>query len=127
MQISLKMEGNPAAKQSNNTPKNTLEERFNFYRRCQQAQETLTHFIADVRRLAKTCEFHPQEEEFLIRDRVLFGLKNKSVQSQIIKIGGNPSLEIAMAFCSEFHRDAAGARSRRKGLLLFFGFFRDSV
>lgn len=117
--INLKMERNPSENRSKTTSKNILEERFNFYRRCQKAQETLTHFIADVRRLARTCEFHLQEEEFLIRDRVLFGLKNKNVQSRIIEIGGNPSLEIAMISCSGLVGDGARAKRRRKGLLFF--------
>lgn len=74
---------------------NVLEERYRFRLRCQQSEERLDAFINDVLELAKTCDFGDQWNSF-VRDQVVFGLHNEDLKWNIIKNGGNPSLNDVM-------------------------------
>ena len=51
-----------------------IAERFNFYRRDQQAGESIMDFVADLRRLTLNCEFEAFLDQAL-RDRFVCGLK----------------------------------------------------
>ena len=60
-----------------------IAERFRFYRRSQAAGESALDYIAELRRLAITCEFG----EFLdqaLRDRFVCGLVNESIQKKLL-------------------------------------------
>lgn len=80
--------------------KNIIYERYCFFQRCQQSQENLNEYVNDVISLAKTCEFNEYAEPF-IRDRVIFGLSNESVKKEIIRKGGNPSLDDTVKLCMD--------------------------
>lgn len=81
--------------------KNILRQRFEFYQRCQKSEETLFAFLEEIQGLAESCEFYREEKEFLIRDRFLCGLNDKSLQLALLATGGNPSLPAVFAFCRE--------------------------
>jgi len=60
-----------------------IAERFYFHRRDQAVGETTAEYVAELRRLAATCEFG----EFLndaLRDRLVCGLRNESVQKRLL-------------------------------------------
>lgn len=79
---------------------NLLYKRFRFFERCQKSEETLSQYVEEIQALAKSCEFETLEES-LVRDRVIFGIKNKKLRRQIIKQGGNPTLSEAIELCQE--------------------------
>ena len=51
-----------------------IAERFYFYKRNQGSEETVSQFMAELRRLATHCNFGSKLEEAL-RDRLVCGLK----------------------------------------------------
>ena len=70
---------------------NLLYERHCFYSRNQKQGEPFYDFVMDVKKLAKSCEFGDSLNA-LIRDRLVFGVFDKSLQLKLIK-EKNPSLE----------------------------------
>lgn len=78
---------------------NLLYERYRFFERCQKSEELLSDFVEAVSRLAKTCAFDGLEES-LVRDRVIFGLKDAQLKNEIIERGGDPSLGEAIDLCN---------------------------
>lgn len=70
---------------------NILKERFDFHHRTQAEHENIFDFVADVRWMASKCEFETQEE-YLIRDRLLCGMKCRMVALDIICNGGIPTV-----------------------------------
>lgn len=77
---------------------NTLLERQRFYQRCQQNDELLEDYVRAVVDLASTCGFE-ECTGMLVRDRVLFGLCNEHVKSEIVSSGGNPSIDDIKQIC----------------------------
>ena len=61
-----------------------IAERFNFHRRNQAEGESITDFVAELRRLATDCEFGPGLEEAL-RDRLVCGLKSESIKKNYLQ------------------------------------------
>ena len=60
-----------------------IAERFRFHRRSQGPEETISEFLAELRRLATHCSFG----EFLndaLRDRLVCGLKSESIQRKLL-------------------------------------------
>ena len=60
-----------------------IAERFHFHRRSQGPEETISEFLAELRRLATHCSFG----EFLndaLRDLLVCGLKNESIQRKLL-------------------------------------------
>ena len=60
-----------------------IAERFHFHKRNQAAGESVAEFIAELRRLAKHCEFKTFLEEAL-RDRFVCGLNKKAIQNKLL-------------------------------------------
>ena len=87
--------------------KDTIEiaEHFKFFKRVQQEQETLTNYLAELRKLAKNCNFGGYLDTAL-RDQLVCRLKDRKIQRELLCI---PNLTLAMA--SERAR-AAEAASR---------------
>ena len=87
--------------------KDTIEiaERFKFFKRVQQEQETLANYLAELRKLAKNCNFGGYLDTAL-RDQLVCGLRDRKIQRELLCI---PNLTLAMA--SERAR-AAEAASR---------------
>lgn len=83
---------------------NVLYERYRFYQRCQQNEETLQYFVNDVRELAKDCAFS-EHTEFLVRDRIVFGMQNEDFKWRIINNGGDPTLSDILNACHRFDND----------------------
>ena len=60
-----------------------IAERFHFYRRTQQVEESTAEFEATLRKLALHCEFGTHLEEAL-RDRFVCDLKKEAVQKRLL-------------------------------------------
>eukprot|EP00731_Ephydatia_muelleri_P006059 Em0003g307a len=60
-----------------------IAERFRFYRRDQTAEESISEFLVELRRLAAHCEFGQFLDEAL-RDRLVCGLRNDAIQKRLL-------------------------------------------
>ena len=60
-----------------------IAERFQFHRRAQAANESITEFDATLRKLATHCEFGEKLEEAL-RDRFVCGLRHEATQRRLL-------------------------------------------
>lgn len=80
---------------------NVIYARHCFYKRCQDWNETLHEFLEQIRCLAKSCEFRG-EEDYMIRDRIVFGIDDDDLREKFIADGGNPSLEHVIQACVVF-------------------------
>ncbi|XP_065891627.1 uncharacterized protein [Dysidea avara] len=75
--------------------KDTIEiaEHFKFFKRAQQEQETLANYQAELRKLAKNCNFGNYLDTAL-RDQLVCGLSDRKTQRELLCI---PNLTLAMA------------------------------
>ncbi|KAJ8022246.1 hypothetical protein HOLleu_37087 [Holothuria leucospilota] len=73
----------------------TVAERFKFYGRKQCSDETVTEYLAELKKLAKTCNFRGFLDEAL-RDSFIFGLKDENTQKRLL--GEDDSLSLEKAF-----------------------------
>ena len=63
---------------------NVTYERYVFNRRVQDTGETFDAFLADLRRLARTCDFGTLEES-IIRDRIVIGIREDSTRRKLLQ------------------------------------------
>lgn len=77
--------------------KNVVYERFMFYNRKQEEGEPFDHFLTDLKKLEKSCEFG-SETESMIRDRIVLGIRNKDVQEKLLRIS-ELNLDKAIEVC----------------------------
>ena len=60
-----------------------IAERFHFHHRSQESEETISEFLAELRRLATRCSFG----KFLnnaLRDRLVCGMRSESIQWKLL-------------------------------------------
>lgn len=74
-----------------------MYERFVFFLTVQKKDQTFHGFPTELKKNAATCEFDTQEES-LIRDRIVFGMKDKATQERLLR---EPNLDLGKAvnFC----------------------------
>jgi len=60
-----------------------IAERYRFYNRSQHHGETVTQYLAELRKLASTCQFNDFLEEAL-RDRLVCGLLSENTQKTLL-------------------------------------------
>jgi hypothetical protein len=60
-----------------------ISERFHFHKRDQKPGESISEFVADLRRLSVNCQFGERLEE-MIRDRFVCGLVNETTQQRLL-------------------------------------------
>ena len=70
-----------------------IAKRFRFYKRNQQPGETMSEYVAELRRLATTCEFRMFLNKALC-DRLVCGLREEAMQRQLL---AEPSLDLKKA------------------------------
>lgn len=70
--------------------------RFNFFSRIREEGELFSHFLTELKRLAKLCQF--QEEESLIRDRIVIGINDRPLQERLLR-SGDIDLKEAIKIC----------------------------
>ena len=73
--------------------KNVVYERYLFGKMCQSVGETVNAFVTSLRLRAKSCEFGEQEES-LIRDRLVIGCNDQRVQERLLR---EPDLSLQKA------------------------------
>ena len=71
-----------------------IVQRFNFHMRVQKPNETISEFVAQLRKLSEHCRFGDQLEEML-RDRLVCGCRNKQLQCKLL---AEAELKYAKAF-----------------------------
>jgi hypothetical protein len=62
-----------------------IAERFQFHKRNQGETETVSEYMAELRRLASKCQFGDYLEEAL-RDRLVCGLQSGAVQKKLLEV-----------------------------------------
>jgi len=90
--------------------KNVVFERFTFFQLTQTAGESIDAFVTTLRLRAKSCQFGDQEES-LIRDRVVLGCADIRVQERLLR-ESDLSLQKAIDIC----RAAEASRDQMKVL-----------
>jgi len=76
---------------------NVVFERYKFYNRNQGHGEPFDNFFTDLKKLVKFCEFGSQEVS-MIRDRIVLGVWDKSLQEKLLQVG-NIDMERAAELC----------------------------
>lgn len=76
-----------------------LSHRFEFYRRNQRAGERLKEYIAELKRLATSCEFGEFQDQAL-RDKLVVGLQEERIIQRLLQeskdLSFNKAVEIAL-------------------------------
>ena len=71
-----------------------MAERYKFYNKKQMPKETIAEYEAELRRLAKTCDFTASTDAALtpllqsLRDQFVFGLNNEAWQRRLLQETG---------------------------------------
>ena len=76
-----------------------IAERFHFHRRVQSAEESLTEYVAELKKLAQSCNFGGHLDEAL-RDRLVCGMRSQGAQRRLLAepdLTLDKALEIALA------------------------------
>ncbi|XP_062511277.1 uncharacterized protein K02A2.6-like [Corticium candelabrum] len=72
-----------------------IAERFKFQQRTQRADESVTEYMAQLRRMTEHCKFGDQLDDTL-RDRFVAGIRSVAIQRKLLS-QDNPSLADALA------------------------------
>ena len=64
---------------------NETYEAFKFNCRHQAAGESIEEFVADLRRLIKTCNYGPLENR-LLRDKIVLGVRDETLRSKLLEV-----------------------------------------
>lgn len=96
--------------------KNVVYNRYKFFTRVQQESEAIEHYITALKSLAKSCEFK-EDEESLIRDRVVIGIVDKQLQEVLLR-ESDLTLSKAMNQCraAELSRQQSQVMQGKVGL-----------
>jgi hypothetical protein len=61
-----------------------IAERFHFYRRAQSSSESISEYVAELKRLATHCATFESQLETALRDRLVSGLRQESLQKRLL-------------------------------------------
>ena len=64
---------------------NDTYERFKFNKRTQSENESFDSFLADLKKLIKTCNYCNDCQPSLLKDRIVLGIRDSSVQKDLLK------------------------------------------
>ena len=65
---------------------NEIYERYCFNKRDKLSTETVDNFVAELKTLAKTCNFCDCLRDSLIRDRIVLGIKNEQTTKKLLRM-----------------------------------------
>lgn len=71
---------------------NIIIQRFQFYRRDQQEEESIPEYLAALRKLSQHCDFKDLDE--MLRDRLVCGIRDTNLQKRLL---ANEKLTLEMA------------------------------
>ena len=79
--------------------KNNLFQRFKFWNRSQQEEESVNQFVTELKRMIKNCKY-TESTGTMVRDRLVLGIQDAKVQSQLPRNDVNKlTLEKALSYC----------------------------
>ena len=61
-----------------------IAERFKFQHRNQNELETVAQYLAELRRLTEHCDFKADYLDKVLRDRLVCGLRNETIQRKLL-------------------------------------------
>lgn len=64
--------------------KNVVVQRYRFNSRIQEPSEPFEHFLLDLKKLIKNCDFKDQQNS-LLRDRLVLGVSDKALQERLLR------------------------------------------
>ena len=77
--------------------KNSVFERYRFWRRDQKEGETIDQWLLELRAQAAMCEFAGQED-LMIRDKLVFGVRDERAKERLLR-EGEVTLQRAIQIC----------------------------
>ena len=80
----------------------TVYERYKFTKRIQKVGEPFDTFVTDLRNLIRTCEYHVDERDNLLRDQIVLGISSDSVREKLFYADGGETkltLHTAVDIC----------------------------
>ena len=78
-----------------NPKRNPIAERFQFNMRNRKTGESVSQYMAELRRPSQYCEYGDSLDSVL-RDRLVCGINHDRTQQRLLSEGGNLSLQKAM-------------------------------
>ena len=78
-----------------NPKRNPIAERFQFNMRNRKTGESVSQYMAELRRLSQYCEYGDSLDSVL-RDHLVCGINHDRTQQRLLSEGGNLSLQKAM-------------------------------
>lgn len=63
---------------------NTVSERFQFFM-LEQKNQSIDRYILELRKQAVKCDFHIQEQDKLIHNRLVLGLNDIKLQEELLR------------------------------------------
>lgn len=89
---------------------NVTYERFVFYQRCQEEEESFERFYSAIRGLSKTCSFCGVGcTDSMIRDRLVLGIRDSNTRTELLKVR-----DLTLEKCVDVCRAAENATSQNK-------------
>ena len=70
--------------------KNIPFERYCFNRRQQESRESYEQYRTTLRKLSQTCKFHTITPEEILRDRLVFGIRDDKVRERLLRESNMP-------------------------------------
>ena len=77
---------------------NTVFERNIFLKLSQKVGQTVDSYVLELKKQASKCDFHPEEKDKLIRDRLVLGIRNVRLQKELLR-DAQLDLDKAVSMC----------------------------
>ena len=90
---------------------NEIYERYCFNKRDKLPTETVDNFVAELKTLAKTCNFCDCLRDSLIRDRIVLGIKSEETTKKLLRIR-----DLTLNKCVDVRRSEEVTAMRMKSL-----------
>ncbi|XP_069129346.1 uncharacterized protein [Argopecten irradians] len=91
---------------------NVIYNRYRFHSKQQSEGETFEQFVTELQVLVKDCNYDNSDE--MVRDRIVFGVKNPKVRKKLINIGSDLTLAKALVTARNYELSHAQARDMSK-------------
>ena len=96
---------------------NDTYERFKFNKRSQNEEENFDSFLADLQRLIKTCNYCPECEQSLLKDRIVLGVRDSQTQKELLKIN-DLSLQKTIDICKASEKATIQNKDMKKEVVV---------
>ena len=74
-------------------------ERYRFYKRVQRKDERFDSFLASLQTLIATCNFHADEKDKALRDRIVIGITSEAVREELLNVEADLDLAKCINVC----------------------------